>query len=393
MPQQLLHKLRLQLTDYSALLPYAILGIIAGIGGALITLSFELVIEWGSLLWFSEQGIDNYESLHWSTRVGLIMGSALLLGLALRWLSPDSRQIGIAHVIGRLHTHHGHLPIKNALVQYLAGALALICGQSGGREGPEDHLGAAVNSYLGQRLKLPNNSLRILVASGTAAAIAAAFNTPIAGVIFAMEVVIAEYTVIGFLPVILAAVTATTISRALTGGVLLLNIPAIEMTSLWELPFIAVLGLLAGTASALLTIIMKQCFKHHSKPLVIRLGFAGLVTACFAIVMPQVMGLGYDTLNQALNGSILPSLLLAIAVCKLITTAVSCGMGMPIGLIGPSLLIGGLSGWCAGRVGPKCYARTRFRHSVLYRHRHGGYHGGYSQCASGSTTSCCRNHR
>lgn len=351
MPLLSLHKLRLQLTDYGSLLPYAILGGIAGILGALVALSFELTIHTLSMIWLHSAGADNYEGLHWSFRFMLVLGSASLIGLALQKLPGDSTRVGIVHVISRLHTHHGHLPIRNAVVQYIAGAFALACGQSGGREGPEVHLGSAVNSYLGQYLLLPNNSLRILIACGTAAAIAAAFNTPIAGVIFAMEVVIAEYTVAGFLPVIVAAVSATTVTRAISSGAALFTIPSVEMASLWELPFIAALGLLAGTAAALFTLVMKRCLDFNDKPLVLRISLAGLICACIAIFVPQIMGMGYDTLNLTFQGQIAPVMLLTIALCKLISTAVSCGMGMPVGLIGPSLFIGACLGGALGAWG------------------------------------------
>ena len=126
------------------------------------------------------------------------------------------------HVLSRMHSHYSVLPLKNTLVQFFGGVFSLATGQSGGREGPGIHLGGALNSLLGQRLGLPNNSLRMLIACGTAGGIAAAFQTPLAGVIFAMEVIIAEYTVVGFIPVILAAVSASAVSRAfaLSGGLL-----------------------------------------------------------------------------------------------------------------------------------------------------------------------------
>ena len=116
----------------------------------------------------------------------------------------------------RLSRHQGHLPAKNALVQFFGGILALATGQSGGREGPVIHLGAASASLMGQAFRLPNNSVRVLVACGTASAIAGSFNTPLAGVIFAMEVVMMEYTLGSFIPVIIAAVVTTVM---LTSGV------------------------------------------------------------------------------------------------------------------------------------------------------------------------------
>jgi len=118
----------------------------------------------------------------------------------------------------RLSRHQGHLPIRNAIVQFFGGILALISGQSGGREDPAIHLGAASSSLLGQAFSLPNNSIRTLVACGTAAAIAGSFNTPIAGVIFAMEVVMMEFTIGSFIPVIIAAVASTLLAHYVIGN-------------------------------------------------------------------------------------------------------------------------------------------------------------------------------
>lgn len=100
------------------------------------------------------------------------------------------------------------MPLSNALVQFITGVIALASGQSGGREGPAIHLGAAGSSLIGHYMKLPNNSIRVIVGCGAAAAISASFNSPIAGVIFSMEVIIMEYTIAGFIPVILASVVA-----------------------------------------------------------------------------------------------------------------------------------------------------------------------------------------
>jgi CIC family chloride channel protein len=111
-------------------------------------------------------------------------------------------QTGVVHVMERLAYHQGCLPLRNAIMQFLGAVLCLITGQSLGREGPAVHLGAASGSLMAQRLRLSNNSIRTLVACGTAAAIHASFNTPMAGVVFAMEVVMMEYTIAGFTPVI-----------------------------------------------------------------------------------------------------------------------------------------------------------------------------------------------
>ena len=132
----------------------------------------------------------------------------------------------------RLSYHQGYLGIRNLVLQYLGGALAIISGQSLGREGPAIHLGAATSSLVGQQLGLPNNTIRTLVACGTAAAIGASFNTPLAGVIFALEVVMMEYSLASFLPVILSAVSATAVTRAVFGTEIVFSVPNFQLTNL-----------------------------------------------------------------------------------------------------------------------------------------------------------------
>ncbi len=144
----------------------------------------------------------------------------------------------------RLHNHQGRLPLFNLGLQFFAGAIALLSGQSVGREGPAVHLGAGTASQLGQWLKLPNNSLRTLVGCGVAAAISASFNTPMAGVVFAMEVILMEYSIAGFVPVILASVTGAAVAQATFGNAPAFSVAPLQMSSLSELPLIIFCGLI-----------------------------------------------------------------------------------------------------------------------------------------------------
>ncbi len=349
--QAAFQRLRLALGDYRSLLPYALLGVVAGVLAATVVLAFEFMLRAVASLWLGDFSAESFERLSPVWHFLLPLGGALLLGLVMHLLPPQWTGVGVVHVIGQLHNSHGRLPLPNAVVQFFAGSLALATGQSGGREGPGIHLGAAINSLLGRHLKLPNNSLRVLIACGTAAAIAAAFNTPIAGVIFAMEVIVAEYTVAGFIPVILAAVTATTLTRVVTGSALLFSIPAVEMTSMWELPFIGLLGLVAGAAAALFVISMRRSLQFQHHPIWLRYVVAGLITGTLALLAPQILGMGYDTLELALHGNISLYVLITIAVAKLLATAIACGLGLPMGIIGPNFVIGACIGGAMGALG------------------------------------------
>jgi H+/Cl- antiporter ClcA len=348
--RDLLTQYRDTLTDYRSLLPYAVLGIIGGVASALVILAFDQCIRLLAASW-GVGGGEDFEALPRWLHFTLPVVGAGLLGLAFSLLRPESREVGIVHVLSRMHSHYGALPLRNMLVQFVGGAFALASGQSGGREGPGVHLGGAVNSLLGQRLGLPNNSLRILIACGTAGGIAVAFNTPLAGVIFAMEVVVAEYTVIGFIPVMLAAVSASAISHYLQSGAALFSIRPVALTSLWEVPYIVLLGICCGIAVAVFIRIIRLTGAIAHWPVLLRFLLAGVLTGTLALLVPQVLGMGYDTLENVLLGQVAPLALAVIALGKLLATGVSCGLGMPVGLIGPSLLIGGCIGGLLGGIG------------------------------------------
>jgi len=341
---------RRYLANHNAALPYAVLGVTAGALSGLVVIAFDQAIRQVARLCGVGAGGEGFENLpHWQA-FALPAASALVLGIVYAFLKPEDRETGIIHVISRMHSHYGALPLRNALLQFIAGAFALGTGQSGGREGPGVHLGGAINSLLGQRLGLPNNSLRTLIACGTAGGIAAAFHTPLAGVVFAMEVIVAEYTVAGFVPVILASVSASAVSRTLSGGEALLSIPTVSLNSLWELPFILMIGLVCGIAIAAFIRILGVSSRLSNWPVVIRFTMAGLLTGAIALAVPETLGLGYDSLGLILDNQLLVGTLLLLAACKILATAVSCGVGMPLGLIGPSLLIGACIGSALGGV-------------------------------------------
>ncbi len=339
------------LINYDSILAYSVLGVVGGVASGLLVLAFELGIRELSTRFGVGDSGDGFESLPRWMIFALPAGGATLLGLAYTLLKPQDRETGIVHVLSRMHSHYSILPMRNALVQFFGGVFGLATGQSGGREGPGVHLGGAINSLLGQWLSLPNNSLRMLIACGTAGGIAAAFQTPLAGVLFAMEVIIAEYSVVGFIPVMLAAVSATAVSRTLSADEWLFSLPPLELNSLLELPYIMLLGLCCGTAVAAFVRISTFAARFSATPVALRFAVAGILTGGLALLVPEILGLGYDTLTLTIHGELALSALLAIALCKLVATAVSCGVGMPLGLIGPNLLIGACIGGLAGAVG------------------------------------------
>ena len=352
------HKFRFGLGKIDALPQLTILGLLSGlISGAVIEL-FRFALEAPASLWMPDGAVENFEGLDKPTRVLFVLIGSLLIGLLFTYFRDDKRKAGVAYVVERLHNHQGYLPLQNGILQFVGAVIAIISGQSVGREGPAVHLGATSSSLIGQWLKLPNNSLRTLVGCGTAAAIAASFNTPLAGVIFAMEVVMMEYTIAGFAPIILAAVTGAVIAQISHGQEPAFQIPEISMHSLWELPYIAFEGFVIGCAAALFIYIYRRCTAYQHVHIFKRIMLAGLLTALVSIVSPEIMGIGYDSMEQALNGQIIINTLVLFFVCKLLISAAVMGLGMPGGLIGPTLLIGALLGGIVGFVGQQLWPDT-----------------------------------
>ncbi|MGX5172970.1 chloride channel protein [Aliikangiella sp. IMCC44653] len=344
--------IRLKLGSLNALPILAAMGLISGLLAGGVVVLFRLFIESGLVLWHSGDGSLDFEETSWWFRLALPLSGGFLVGLVLHKVGKERRQVGVGHVLERMAYHQGYLSWRNAVVQFLVGGLTLATGQSVGREGPSIHLGSTAGSWLGQQMKLPNNSIRILVGCGTAAAISASFNTPLAGVIFAMEVVMMEYAVASFIPLILASVSAAILSRIVFGNDVAFTVPTLDLASLWEIPYFIFLGLVIGTVASLFIITTRYiAVAAKDWPVWLKCGAAGSCVGVIALVAPQVMGIGYDSVNAALHGS-LPLQILAIAfVGKLLATIICSGLSLPGGVIGPSMFIGAMIGGLVGSFG------------------------------------------
>jgi len=341
---------RHRLSYHDALPPLIALGILSGIAAALIIVAFRILVE-GPLSYLLDGEVDNFESLPMTARFLLPLAGAITIGAMLHCIDKKYHATSVNHVLDRLNNFQGRLPKENLLVQFFGGALALISGQSIGREGPGVHLGAGIASLLGQWFHLPHNSLRTLIACGSAAAIAASFDTPMAGVIFAMEVVLMEYTITGFIPVIIAAVLGATISQLVFGPSISFEIASTTFNSLWELPFLVFSGLVFAVLAALFIRLQLWFARLQNRPVLLRFTAIGLATGLLSLFVPQIMGTGYDTLNAEIIGQYTIQLLVLIVISKLLITAMVTGLGMVGGVIGPSLVIGAGVGSLLGSFG------------------------------------------
>lgn len=347
----LLENIRLKLASIDAQPLLAMLGIISGLVSGLVIIAFRFIIESSQTGMLGLDSPENYESLTLVSRLIIPVVGGLLIGLIFSRLDPKHLRLGVVHVLERLSYYQGTMPLANFALQFISAAISIVCGHSVGREGPGIHLGAASSSFLAQGLSLPNNTVRILVGCGAAASIAASFNTPIAGVIFAMEVIMMEYTIAGFTPIILATVSATLLTRAMYGDSPAFVVPALHMASLYEIPILLVMGVVIGALAAVFTELMKlTTLKTLQWPVMVRTTLAGAIVGACAMLLPEVMGVGYDTVNAAMLGQLGLALLAGIVVLKILATTLGLGLGLPGGLIGPTMVIGAAAGGLLGLV-------------------------------------------
>jgi len=326
-----------------------LLAIIGGCASALLVVLFTLTIEEIQQLYLIKR--DNYNSLDSVSRFDLpIIGSLIILFIA--WLTGYKYlRTGIPFVLHRLKVAHGIIPFKNTLNQFWGSAVALASGFSVGREGPAVHLGAACSSYLGSVLKLPYNSIRTLCACGIAAGISATFNTPIAAVIFVMEVILREYKIHIFIPVMLASLVGSIITQNLLGAnhsFDYFNTITLGQGHHFSLALLGVfLGMLAAAFNKYLVLIIKHSKNLHIIP---RLMMAAFITGSLGYLVPGAMGTGTSAIDISLASHWQIGLLLSLLLAKFLMTISALGLGIPGGIIGPVIGIGAIAGACAGAI-------------------------------------------
>jgi CIC family chloride channel protein len=328
----------------------ALLALLAGIASALVISLFRLAIEWPLIGIFAIDNADQFEALSENSRLLLLLGGGAALIALFHYLRPERRGVGVTHVMQRMELHQGYLPLGNLVTQWVAAVIAIVSGHSVGREGPAVHLGAGTASQIGQSAGLAHHRLRILAGAGVASAISASFNTPMAGVIFAMEVVLLEYNIRGFVPIILASVAGAIVSEALFGAETAFAVPAFDMRSLAEIPYILALGVIGGLVATAFIYLVKGFQKLNRFPIWFKWGALTLTTAAISLMFPQLLGIGYDTVNATLAGEVVMGTLLALLLGKLLLSSWAAAVSYPAGLIGPTLFIGAAMGGLMGQL-------------------------------------------
>lgn len=331
------------------LLAAVVIGLVSG----LLAVAFRfLLLEGTDAIWGDPYSlVAAVQHLPWYAVIGIPLGGGLVLGFVLYPRAPDTRGAGVPDVIEAMVERGGDIHHRTTIYKMLATLISLSCGASVGREGPMVHIGASIGSAVARVLRVAQEWKIVFLACGAAGAIAATFNAPMAGMLFAAEIILIDFQVGYLSQIAVSAVTATVVSHQFLGDLPTFDVPSVSLVHYWEIPAFLLLGLIAGLISIVvikLVSFVEDSFNATSVPLKLRPAVGGLVLGCVALWCPHVLGVGYFTMNQALGTELIPALIVSILIAKIIATVCCVGSGFSGGVIAPSLFVGALIGSLCG---------------------------------------------
>ena len=340
----------LLMQDHNMLLLAAVIGFLAGLASTL----FRRLIEFFGDV-FSADGLTiigiTGSSVPFLLPLMPMIGG-IITGIICHFFPDAVKENGVHRVMHAVAMKAGKIRKRTLLTCSTTSALTIGSGGSAGREGPTVQIGSAVGSALGNLFHLSHERVQVLVGCGAAAGIAASFNAPLAGVLFALEIILTNFTIHTFSPIVVASVIGTATGRAMEGNEITFSVPVHELVSYSEIIFYLFLGLLCGVISKLFTFTyFKASDIFETKiplPTPLKPALGGLIVGFISISFPAVLGNGYDFMEKALNGELFWGLAFVLIFLKIISTSATLGSGGLGGVFAPSLFIGAMLGSAYG---------------------------------------------
>ncbi len=335
-----------------------IIGLIAGYGAVGIRFLIDQVSE----LSYHGNGtvLERIVSAPWYIKLIVPVIGGAIVGPLIYFFAPEAKGHGVPEVMQANISRNGIIRPRVAFVKAFASAVTIGTGGSVGREGPIIQIGSSIGSTIGQFFDVPAKRMKTLVACGAAAGIAAAFNAPIAGALFALEIILMEFTARQLSPIVISSVLATVVSHAYEGDIAAFQIfGSYHMVSGWEFAMYFPLGALCGVVAWLFIKVLyfsEDVWDDRIKlPSYVKPAIGGFMIGGMALIFPQVMGVGYDTIKAALEGNLhnLPGTAMftniwlfafALMLLKVISTSITLGSGGSGGVFAPSLFMGVMIG-------------------------------------------------
>ncbi len=343
---------RLRTTEHTFMvLTAVVIGVLGGFGA--IFFRFAIRLFQGAFFGTWHYSLDYVLPLPWYIKLLAPAAGGLIVGPIVYYFAREARGHGVPEVMESIVLHGGAIRPRVVLAKITASAVCIGSGGSVGREGPIVQIGSAIGSTLGQWLKVTGSHLRTLVACGTAAGIAATFNAPIAGALFAMEIILSDFGISQFSPIVISSVSATVISRHFLGDFPAFVIPHYELVNVFEMIPYTILGVLAAfVALAFIDILYKteDIFEAIPIPGFLKSILGGFLVGAIGIFFPHIFGVGYETISLALEAKLTWYFLIFLIGLKILATSITIGSGGSGGVFAPSLFLGASLGGFVGTI-------------------------------------------
>ncbi len=332
-----------------------VMAVFVGMAGGFGAVGFRYLIDFFQKVSYgsSEDLLGIVQSIPWYNKVWIPAVGGLVVGPLVYFFAREAKGHGVPEVMEAVAIKGGLIRKRIVLVKTIASAVSIATGGSVGREGPIVQIGSAIGSTIGQVIKISADRMRILVGCGAAAGIAATFNAPIAGSMFALEIILGEFGVATFSPIIISSVTATAVSRHFLGDTPAFIVPAYELISAWEFPLYIGLGGLCAAVAALFIVMLyrfEDFFDGLKFPEYLKACLGGLIMGSMGLLFPQVLGVGYGAIDMSLTQTLSWWLLLLLIFFKIIATSTTIGSGGSGGIFAPSLFLGAMTGGLFGMI-------------------------------------------
>ena len=335
-----------------------------GIGVAYAAIGLRLAIGYVQIPWLgtaSEHVSQAAAEIDWWWVLLAPVTGGLIVGFLLHRFMPGKRAHSIADVIEARAIADCRIPVKIGIWSAVLSVLSIGFGASAGREGPVVHLGATLAAFIKDQFNLSRSARRSLLACGVAAAISASFNAPIAAVLFAHEVILAHYSFRSFVPIAISSVTGAIVSRIHLGNYPAFYIPEFPITSYWEFPAFALLGVTCAAVVIMFEAAMMSTERFAWRfeiPLWWRPAIGGLLVGLIALQFPEVLGVGYDATEGAIRERYTLWLMLALIFAKTAATAITMASRFAGGIFGPALYLGAMTGGAFGLIAASVFPET-----------------------------------
>lgn len=331
-----------------------ILALIIGVLGGFGAIAIRTLIRVISNFSFSGYGtlLEKIASSPWYILILAPTIGGFIVGPLIHFFAREAKGHGVPEVMQAIILQNGKIRPRVAFVKALASSISIGSGGSVGREGPIVQIGASLGSSVAQFFRISGDRMKTLVGCGAAAGIAAAFNAPIAGALFAVEIILMDFAFAQLSPIVISAVLATVISHHFEGNFVAFQVPDYQLIHSAELIFYAILGAFSGIISYLFIKVLyfsEDVFDNRLKmPEYLKPCLGGLLIGIIALTFPQIMGVGYDSINDALHGNLLWQITFMLIFVKIIATSLCLGSGASGGIFAPSLFIGAMLGCSFG---------------------------------------------